>query len=115
MSTRIETLGTRKQVPARTVVMLAIAAVLAVGVAVAGFALVDRSTTVATKPAGITDTAVQPAAEVPVLVKGGLQPRPFSRIPTPERASISRAVPAGFVPVGTSGDFRPRPDWTAEG
>jgi hypothetical protein len=41
-------------------------------------------------------TALEPATQVPGLIKAGLQPRPFSPIPVDETATVEK-TPAGFV------------------
>jgi hypothetical protein len=88
-------------------VTLAVVALVAIAVAVGGFALVDRSTTVAPKPMEVTSTAILPVTHVLGLIKAGLQPRPFSEIPTQVETSTTD-VPDGFVRLGR-GDFRPKP------
>lgn len=107
MTARIETLGARKRLSASGWVALAVVALVAVALAVGGFALVDRSSTVAPKPGEVTAITVEPATHVPGLIKAGLQPRPFSEIPQVQD-STSEPAPDGFVKMG-QGDFRPRP------
>ena len=51
-------------------------------------------------------TALQPATQVPGLIKAGLQPRPFSPIQRVETATVEK-VPAGFVKM-PGGEVRPR-------
>jgi hypothetical protein len=51
-------------------------------------------------------TAVEPATQVPGLIKAGLQPRPFSPIPADETATLEK-IPAGFVKT-PGGEVRPR-------
>jgi hypothetical protein len=50
-------------------------------------------------------TALEPATQVPGLIKAGLQPRPFSPIPVDETASVEK-IPAGFVRM-PGGELRP--------
>jgi hypothetical protein len=90
---------------------LAAATLLAVAVAVGGVALLNRDTTPAPAPktVEIAPYETAPAVHVPGLIKAGLQPRPYSPIVVPKLAPAESGVPAGFVPVGANGDFRPMP------
>jgi len=51
-------------------------------------------------------TALEPATQVPGLIKAGLQPRPFSPIQTVKTATVEK-IPAGFVKM-PGGEVRPR-------
>jgi hypothetical protein len=50
-------------------------------------------------------TALEPATQVPGLIKAGLQPRPFLPIHVDEAASVEK-IPAGFVQM-RGGELRP--------
>jgi hypothetical protein len=107
MATRIETLGTGRRAPSSAWIMLLaivlISAVLAVG------ALVGSSggTTAPARPANRPSTAIARDTNSAGLIKGGLQPRPFSPIVVDEPATGGQA-PDGFVRM-PGGEVRPIP------
>ncbi len=105
MATRIETLGGDRRAPrAAWIVLFAIvmiAAAVAIGILV-------RSDGATTGPARTADAGavarIEPATQVPGLIKAGLQPRPFSEIPAVKAAE---EIPDGFVKM-PGGELRPR-------
>jgi hypothetical protein len=97
MATRIETLGGGRRAPRAAWIMLF---ALAVGTLIRS----DGSTKTPARSAGAVSTAVEPATQVPGLIKAGLQPRPFSPIPA-ETATLEK-TPAGFVKM-PGGEVRP--------
>lgn len=104
MATRIETLGTGGRAPRIAWLMLfaivLIAALLAVGALIG-----SGGGTTAPARSGTEDAAVvAPAKAVPGLIKGGLQPRPYSPIVVDDPAAAS--VPDGFVKM-RGGEVRP--------
>ena len=107
MATRIETLGGGRRAPKAAWIMLfaiiMIAATLAVGTLI-------RSDGTTKTPARSADeavsTALEPATQVPGLIKAGLQPRPFSPIAVDETATVEK-IPAGFVKM-PGGELRPK-------
>ena len=104
MATRIETLGGRRAPKAAWIVLFAIVMVAA---AIAAGTLIrsDGTTTTPARPAGeAVSTALEPATQVPGLIKAGLQPRPFSPIPVDE--TTMEETPAGFVKM-PGGEVRP--------
>ncbi|HET7928907.1 MAG TPA: hypothetical protein VFM40_05080 [Actinomycetota bacterium] len=107
MATRIETLGGGRRAPRAAWITLF--AILMVAAAIAAGILIrsDSTTTAPARPAGeAVSSALEPATQVPGLVKAGLQPRPFSPIQTVETATVEE-VPAGFVKM-PGGEVRPR-------
>ena len=106
MATRIETLGEARRAPrAAWLVVFAIvmiAAALAVGTLIRS----DGATKTPARSANeAVSTALEPATQVPGLIKAGLQPRPFSPIHVDETASVEN-IPAGFVQM-PGGELRP--------
>jgi hypothetical protein len=105
MATRIETLGSGGRAPRGAWIMLfaivLIAAALAVG------ALIGSNGRTTAGSANEPAAAVAPAAAVPGLIKGGLQPRPYSPIVVEEPAT-AMSVPDGFVRM-PGGEVRPIP------
>lgn len=107
MATRIETLGGGRRAPRAAWIMLF--AIVMVAAAIAAGALIRSggTTTTPARPSGeAVSTALQPATQVPGLIKAGLQPRPFSPIQRVETATVEK-VPAGFVKM-PGGEVRPR-------
>jgi len=112
MTSQTGTITSGRRMSAPGWITLLAVALVAVAVAVGAYALVDRSTTTAPEPAApqapaVTAVTIEGITHVPGLVKGGLQPRPFS--PIPEQAAAPDTAPAGFVRIGTSDEFRPIP------
>lgn len=106
MATRIETLGGERQAPKAAWLMLLAIVLVAVALSIGTFVGSDDSATPGRSAGDGVATAVEPATHVPGLVKAGLQPRPFSEIPTSEKATVEE-VPDGFVRM-PHGEFRPR-------
>ena len=107
MATRIETLGGGRRAPRAAWIMLF--AIVMVVAAIAAWTLIrsDGTTTTPARPTSqAVSTALEPATQVPGLIKAGLQPRPFSPIQTTEVATAGK-IPAGFVKM-PGGDVRPR-------
>ena len=103
MAARSETLGRTKGMSASAWATLIVASLLAVTLAVGGYALTRSSEPVITpKVEQVTTTATYDGG----LIKNGLQPRPFSMIAAPAEVS-GTDTPTGFIRVGT--DFRPIP------
>jgi hypothetical protein len=107
MATRIETLGGGRRAPRAAWIMLF--AIVMVAAAIAAGALIrsgGTTTTPARSSGEAVSTALQPATQVPGLIKAGLQPRPYSPIQRVETATVEK-VPAGFVKM-RGGEVRPR-------
>ena len=107
MATRIETLGGGRRAPRAAWITLF--AILMVAAAIAAGTLIrsNGSTTTPARPAGgAVSTALEPATQVPGLIKAGLQPRPYSPIQTVATATGEK-IPAGFVKM-VGGEVRPR-------
>jgi len=106
MATRIETLGGGRRAPkAAWIVLFAIVMVTA-AVVVGTLIRSDGITKTPARSANeAVSTALEPATQVPGLIKAGLQPRPFSPIPVDETASVEK-IPAGFVRM-PGGELRP--------
>jgi hypothetical protein len=104
MATRIETLGAGRRAPTAAWIMLFAIVLLAAALAVGTLIRSDGTTKTPARSAGAVSTPVEPATQVPGLVKAGLQPRPFSPIPV-ETAALEK-IPAGFVKM-PGGEVRP--------
>jgi hypothetical protein len=106
MATRIETLGGGRRAPRAAWIMLFAIVMVAAAIA-AGTLIRSGGTTTPARPSGeAVSTALQPATQVPGLIKAGLQPRPFSPIQRVETGTVEK-VPAGFVKM-PGGEVRPR-------
>ena len=107
MATRIETLGGGRRAPKAAWITL-FAIVMVAGAIAAGTLIRSGGTTTtpARSPGEAVSTALEPATQVPGLIKAGLQPRPFSRIQTVKTATVEK-IPAGFVKM-PGGEVRPR-------
>ena len=102
MATRIETLGGGRRAPKAVWIMLFAVVMVAAALAVGTLIRSDGTTkTPARSPGEAVSTALEPATQVPGLIKAGLQPRPFSPIPVNE-AVVAERTPNRFVmmPVG---------------
>ncbi|HKI28851.1 MAG TPA: hypothetical protein VKB32_05440 [Actinomycetota bacterium] len=106
MATRIETLGGGRRAPRAAWVMLFAIVLIAAALAVGTLIRSDGGTKTPARSAGAVFSAVEPATQVPGLIKAGLQPRPFSPIPTDETATLEK-IPAGFAKM-PGGEVRPR-------
>jgi len=107
MATRIETLGGGRRAPKAAWIMLFAIVIVTAAVAVATLIRSDGTTTTPARPPGeAVSTALEPATQVPGLIKAGLQPRPFSPIPVDDTATVEK-IPAGFVKM-PGGEVRPR-------
>ena len=106
MATRIETLGGGRRAPKAAWIMLFAIVMVAAAIA-AGTLIRSGGTASPALPAGeAVSTALEPATQVPGLIKAGLQPRPFSPIPVDETGT-TQETPAGFVKM-PGGEVRPR-------
>ena len=108
MATSSQTLRQGKGISSRGWATLVAVALVAIALAVGGYAISTRSTS---EPAAVTKVAESATVGTVVpqeggLIKNGLQPRPFTTIATPPQ-SVTVDTPDGFVRVGT--DFRPIP------
>jgi len=108
MATRIETLGGGRRVPKAAWIMLfaivMVAAALAIGTLVGS----DDTTTAPPRISSTaTATALEPATQVPGLIKAGLQPRPYAAIPVEAVDATAQEVPDGFVQM-PGGEVRPK-------
>jgi hypothetical protein len=107
MATRIETLGGGRKVPkAARIVLFAIvmvAAALGIGSLVGSD---DTTPAPARTSTATTATALEPATQVPGLIKAGLQPRPYAAIPVEAVDATTQEVPDGFVQM-PGGELRP--------
>jgi hypothetical protein len=107
MAARIETLGGGRRAPKAVWIMLFAVVMVAAALAVGTLIRSDGTTkTPARSPGEAVSTALEPATQVPGLIKAGLQPRPFSPIPVDETSTVEK-VPAGFVTM-PGGEVRPR-------
>ena len=107
MATRIETLGGGRKAPRAAWIMLFAVVMVAAALGIGTFVRSDDATPTRTRDAGAV-TALEPATQVPGLVKAGLQPRPFSEIPAADAERLTAAtVPDGFVML-PGGEIRPR-------
>ena len=105
MATRIETLGGGRRAPRAAWIMLFAIVLVAAALAVGTLIRSDGTTKTPARSAGVLSTAVEPATQVPGLIKAGLQPRPFSPIQVDETATVEK-IPAGFVKM-PGGEVRP--------
>ena len=104
MSTQIGTI--RRPLGTRTLAVVIAAAVVAIGVTVAMLAFEDSSAPV--RPATTTEQATTPiASDVAVntpsetgLIKGGLQPRPFTATVTADELDALKLVSGGVDTAG---------------
>jgi hypothetical protein len=85
------------------VALVLIAAALAVGAVIGS----NEGTRAPARPASESAVAVARESNAPGLIKGGLQPRPYSPIAVDEPATGGRA-PDGFVRM-PGGEVRPVP------
>jgi hypothetical protein len=107
MATRIETLGEGRRAPKGVWIMLFAIVMVVAAIAAGTLIRSDGATTTPARPAGqAVSTALEPATQVPGLIKAGLQPRPFSPIRTVETSTVEK-TPAGFVKM-PGGEVRPR-------
>jgi hypothetical protein len=67
----------------------------------------DDTTTAPPRSSTTTATALEPATQVPWLIKAGLQPRPYSAIPVEVVDATAPAAPNGFVHM-PGGEVRAR-------
>ena len=107
MATRIETLGGGRRAPKAVWIMLFAIVMLAAALAVGSLIRSDGTTRTPARSAGeAVSTALEPATQVPGLIKAGLQPRPLSPIRVDESATLEK-IPAGFVKM-PGGEVRPK-------
>ena len=107
MATRIETLGTGRRAPRGAWIMLLAIVLIAAALAAAALIGPNGRTTVPARPASEPATAIARDTNSAGLIKGGLQPRPFSPIVVDEPATGGDA-PEGFVRM-PGGEVRPIP------
>src|SRR5262245_20911872 len=108
MASRIETLGTGNQ-SSRNAWLALLAMVLIAGMLAVG-AFIGSNSGTTTTPARTSNqgaTAIARDDPAPGLIKGGLQPRPFSPIEV-DAPSPGGKAPDGFVRMPT-GEVRPIP------
>jgi hypothetical protein len=106
MATRIETLEGGRRAPKAAWIMLFAIVMVTAAVAVGTLIRSDGITKTPARSANeAVSTALEPATQVPGLIKAGLQPRPFSPIPLDENATVEK-IPAGFVQM-PGGELRP--------
>jgi hypothetical protein len=106
MATRMETLGGGRRAPKAAWIMLFAIVMVAAALAVGTLIRSDGTMKTPARSAGQgVSTALEPATQVPGLIKAGLQPRPFSPIPV-DTATVDK-VPAGFVKM-PGGEVRPK-------
>jgi hypothetical protein len=107
MATRIETLGGGRRTPRAAWMMLFAIVMVAAALAVGTFIRSDGITKTPARSVGqAVSTVVEPATQVPGLIKAGLQPRPFSPIQVDETSTVEK-IPAGFVKM-PGGEVRPK-------
>lgn len=107
MATRTETLGSGRRAPRGAWIMLLAVVLVAAALAVGALIGSNGGTTVPAGTANEPAAAIAPAGTVPGLIKGGLQPRPYSPIVVDQPAT-AMSVPDGFVRM-PGGDVRPVP------
>ena len=106
MATRIETLGGGRRAPKAAWITLFAIVMVTAAVVVGTLIRSDGITKTPARSANeAVSTALEPATQVPGLIKAGLQPRPFSPIPVDAIASVEK-IPAGFVQM-PGGELRP--------
>jgi|SoiMetStandDraft_2_1073263.scaffolds.fasta_scaffold654913_1 hypothetical protein len=108
MASRIETLGSGRRAPSGAWLMLValvlITATLAVGALIGSYG----RATAPTRPASESAAAIARDTNAPGLIKGGLQPRPYSPIVV-EEPGVGGKAPDGFVRL-PGGEVRPAPN-----
>jgi len=105
MATRIETLGTGRQAPRGAWFMLLAIVLIVAALSVGALIGSNGGTSAPARPANEPATEIARDTNAPGLIKGGLQPRPFSPIEVDEPATGGKA-PEGFVRM-TGGEVRP--------
>ena len=106
MATRIETLGGGRRAPKAAWIVLFAIVMVPTAVAVGMLIRSDGITKTPARSANeAVSTALEPATQVPGLIKAGLQPRPFSPLHVDETASVEE-ITAGFVQM-PGGELRP--------
>jgi len=107
MATRIESLGGGRRAPKAAWIMLFAVLTVAAALAVGTLIRSDGTTRTSVRSADeAVSTVMEPATQVPGLIKAGLQPRPFSPIPVEKTATVEK-IPAGFVKL-PGGELRPK-------
>ena len=108
MATRIETLGGDRRAPKAAWILLFAVVMVAAALAIGTLVRSDDATTAPPRSStATTATALEPATQVPGLIKAGLQPRPYSAIPAEAVDATAQEVPDAFVQMpGT--EVRPR-------
>lgn len=109
MATRIETLGEGRRAPKAVWIMfiaiVLVAVALGVGTMIGSG---DGTTTPARSPDAAAIAAREAATQSFGLIKGGLQPRPYSGILVEETAPVvAPKIPDGFVQL-PGGELRPK-------
>ena len=109
MATRIETLGGSRRAPKAVWIMfiaiVLLAVVLGVGTTIGSS---DGTTTPVRSPDAAAITAREAATQSSGLIKGGLQPRPYSGILVEETVPVvAPKIPDGFVQL-PGGELRPK-------
>ena len=108
MATRSETLGGDRRAPKALWIMFIAIVLVAVALGVGSMIGSDGTTTPARSTDAATITAGQAATQVSGLIKGGLQPRPYSGIQVEETAPVvAPKIPDGFVQL-PGGELRPK-------
>jgi hypothetical protein len=108
MATRIETLGGDRRAAKAPWILLFTVVVVAAALAIGTLVRSDGATTAPPRSStATTATALEPATQVPGLIKAGLQPRPYSAIPVEVVDATAPTVPNGFVQM-SGGEVRPR-------
>jgi hypothetical protein len=107
MATRIETLGGGRRAP--NAVWITFIAIVLVAMALGVATMVGSDDTTSAPPrssTATTATALEPATQVPGLIKAGLQPRPYAAISVEAVDATAAKVPDGFVQM-PGGEVRP--------
>ena len=107
MATRIETLGTGRRAPRGAWIMLLAIVLIAAALAIGALVGSSGGTTAPARSANETSSAIARDTNSAGLIKGGLQPRPYSPIVVDEPATGGKA-PDGFVRM-PGGEVRPIP------
>ena len=107
MATRIENLGSGRRAPKAAWLMLFALVLIAAALTFGALIGSNAGTTAPSRTGNEPAAAVARDTNAPGLIKGGLQPRPYSPIVVDESATAV-SVPDGFVRM-PGGEVRPMP------
>ncbi|HET8527047.1 MAG TPA: hypothetical protein VFM81_10485 [Actinomycetota bacterium] len=107
MATRIETLGSGGRAPRSAWIMLFAVVLIAAALAIGALIGSNGGTTTPERMANENAATIARDTDSPGLIKGGLQPRPYSPIVVEDPAAVV-TVPDGFIRM-PGGEVRPMP------